>query len=382
MAYLDGSTPVSSKLALVKNTKDGVTKCRLILDCRVSGSNDAATKVERVLLPKCWDVLRDIMALRKGCKRGEKIALFVLDFRDAFYMLPLLASERKYFTAFRDGKWYVWERIAQGSVNGPNAFGRRSALTGRITQGFVHEASARTQICTDDPCTVLRGTDRDIRHTITCMVMLWLSLGWGLSFHKGQHGVSVDWIGYRLTTTDEGVTISIKEAFMKDYATEVDELLTMRRIYLNELQSFTGRTNHIACLLYAWRPFISELWGAIYDRRRVGQRIWIKQILATLKWVSMFMQRQRGSLTRTWTYQSWLNPRTVLTMILDASPYGLGGILIASDRIVSYFASPLTRLDEEIHGHSIGSDKGQQVWAAVCILVAMRTWTSSWLGCQ
>ena len=69
-------------------------------------------------------------------------------------------------------------------------------------------------------------------------------------------------------------------------------------------------------------------------------------------------------------------------MILDASPYGLGGILIASDRIVSYFASPLTRLDEEIHGHSIGSDKGQQVWEALCILVAMRTWTSEWLGCQ
>ena len=48
IAYLRGATPVSSKLALVKNAKDGVTKCRLILDCRVSGSNDAATMVERV----------------------------------------------------------------------------------------------------------------------------------------------------------------------------------------------------------------------------------------------------------------------------------------------------------------------------------------------
>ena len=62
--YLDGQSPVTSKLALVKQTKDGVTKCRLILDCRVSGSNDAAQRSERILLPKCWDIVRDAMALK------------------------------------------------------------------------------------------------------------------------------------------------------------------------------------------------------------------------------------------------------------------------------------------------------------------------------
>ena len=101
--YLEGHKPVSSKLALVRNEKDGVVKCRLILDCRMSGSNDAARKRERVLLPKCWDIVRDVMALRKGCKRGESIFLFVLDFRDAFYMLPLLPNERQYFTAYHSG---------------------------------------------------------------------------------------------------------------------------------------------------------------------------------------------------------------------------------------------------------------------------------------
>ena len=65
--YLRGQRPVSSKLALVKNEKDGEAKCRIILDCRISGSNDAASKVERVLLPKRWDIIRDVMALKKGC---------------------------------------------------------------------------------------------------------------------------------------------------------------------------------------------------------------------------------------------------------------------------------------------------------------------------
>ena len=95
-----------SKLALVTNEKDGVVKYRLILDCRVSGSNDAATKVERVLLPKCWDVVRDGMALKKQCAEDEYIYLFVLDFRDAFYMRPLLPKERRFFTAVYNGRWY------------------------------------------------------------------------------------------------------------------------------------------------------------------------------------------------------------------------------------------------------------------------------------
>ena len=86
VSYLKGE-PVLSKVALiiVKETSIG-KKYRLILDCRVSGSNDAAKKVERALLSKCWDVVRDAMALKKQCAGDEGISLFVLDFRDAFYI--------------------------------------------------------------------------------------------------------------------------------------------------------------------------------------------------------------------------------------------------------------------------------------------------------
>ena len=86
----------------------------MILDCRVSGSNDAAERSERILLPKAWGVVRDAMALRKTCKQHEEVILFVLDFKHAFYMLPLLDYERRYFTAHHRGRWYVWSRVARG----------------------------------------------------------------------------------------------------------------------------------------------------------------------------------------------------------------------------------------------------------------------------
>ena len=166
---------------------------------------------------------------------------------------------------------------------------------------------------------------------------------------------------------------------MKAFDRDVHRLLRQRRIQLQVLQSFTGRTGHIANLLYAWRPFISELWAAITERKKAGDsRVWVKQIIITLQWLSVFLNRHRGSLIRSWKYSAWLYPQTTMTMILDASPYGLGGVLVSAGRIISWFASPLTHLDEQTFHHDIGADSGQQVWEALCILVALRVWKSKW----
>jgi len=48
---LDGHLPYLSKLALITTSKDGVLKHRLILDFKMSGINDRATKTERIVLP-------------------------------------------------------------------------------------------------------------------------------------------------------------------------------------------------------------------------------------------------------------------------------------------------------------------------------------------
>ena len=137
--------------------------------------------------------------------------------------------------------------------------------------------------------------------------------------------------------------------------------------------------NHVANLLYACRPFISELWGAITKARKSGDsRVWIKQVRPTLDWLAVFLSRRRGSLVRSWTFSAWLYPETAVTMILDASPFGLGGVLVSGHRILGWFSSDLTCLDEQRFGHAVGADSGQQVWEALCILVAVRSWKSMW----
>ena len=132
MTYLRGERPVVSKGALISKMKDGVLKHRLILDCRISGANAATTKWERIVLPKGWDIVRDAMRLKQHAVqegRDPSLTYFVCDVSDAFYKVPLLEAEQKYFVLCYDGDYYVWLRVGQGSLNGPTLFGRLAAMS-------------------------------------------------------------------------------------------------------------------------------------------------------------------------------------------------------------------------------------------------------------
>ena len=130
-----GKDIVLSKIALITSTtKQGTLKHRLILDCRVSGSNSATRKWERILLPKVSDVLADAMLLKALHENSDNtITFYVCDFSDAFFAVPLNPAERRYFA---EGKVYVWNRVTQGSLDGPTLYGRLAALVGRLTQSL------------------------------------------------------------------------------------------------------------------------------------------------------------------------------------------------------------------------------------------------------
>ena len=63
---------------------------------------------------------------------------------------------------------------------------------------------------------------------------------------------------------------------------------------------------------------------------------------------------------------------------LDASPFGLGAILIIEGVIRSWFSCPLTRDDCEIHNQAWGDSRGQQTWEALVLLVAIKLWLHHW----
>ena len=75
---------------------------------------------------------------------------------------------------------------------------------------------------------------------------------------------------------------------------------------------------------------------------------------------------------------SYRGAAAVVRIAVDASPWGLGGILIINGQVTQFFADCLSPHDVEMFGHIIGCAKGQQTWEALAMLVALRVWACWW----
>ena len=129
-----------------------------------------------------------------------------------------------------------------------------------------------------------------------------------------------------------------------------------------------------------WRPFLQQLWAALASSHGGAPTncIWVKAIRSALLWLQVFLEGTRGTLTRKYTLETWVNNAPNISITLDASPWGVGATLEIDHVIVAYLRSPLDRNDVELLGHPIGEACGQQVWETLCALVALRAWKPYW----
>ena len=68
------------------------------------------------------------------------------------------------------------------------------------------------------------------------------------------------------------------------------------------VRSLPGKASRVASLVWAWRPFLSELWTALSDlgadARATGCPrgcIWARHIQTDLAWMAAFCRREQGS---------------------------------------------------------------------------------------
>ena len=153
----------------------------------------------------------------KDLEPGQEVSFMVLDFVDAFYRAPLHPDERHYYVVSYGGKFLRWNRIAQGSTNGPQLFGRFAALVGRLTQSVVPSSSGRLHIFIDDPILTLKGTPEVNDRNATKAILIWRMMSLGLAFHKAQYNRHVQWVGHGISAALDPlhVDVAIKKEFME-----------------------------------------------------------------------------------------------------------------------------------------------------------------------
>ena len=167
--YLGGE-PVVNKLGAIESWKTNPTtgeirkKLRLILDNRQSGVTGVAERSHRSTLPRATHAVRGILGLMEPTEwhtaSDEEVWLLIADISDAFWLIPLHPSERRFFVAGHGEYLSIFLRTAQGSRGAPLTWAALAALLARCVQGLFavgNEDEARLQGYVDDPLMAVRG---------------------------------------------------------------------------------------------------------------------------------------------------------------------------------------------------------------------------------
>ena len=113
------------------------------------------------------DVILQILTLMSSCGSFnldifEWLSLFVLDFSDAFWQMPIHANELRFFCAMLEfagiPKYLLFLRTVQGSRSAPLTWARLAAVIMRLTQSLFSGVPLRLQCFVDYPIAVLLGT--------------------------------------------------------------------------------------------------------------------------------------------------------------------------------------------------------------------------------
>jgi hypothetical protein len=436
--FLKGKPPVLSRLGLVVRTRKGRTKKRIILDTKESGVGKTSRKSYRVILPRNLDFVNDSLDLLSACAPEEPDELLeedpptpassssssgleedvewmILDFIDAFWLIPLALLERRYFVAKLGKIFYVFRRTPQGSRNGPFSWAVTAAHAARLAQSLfldptppqtiLHRRRStpftqqlarmrlRLNVYVDDPAVAVRGTKRQRDRSLVMLALCWLVLGFPLAMPKVQRGKQVEWIGSEFKLTREQVQAIIPQEKCDEILEIIQRFRSANVLSAKELKSFVGKLVHISGTILAWRPFVNELWAALnsVNTERTGAAppgcIWLSQIEHALQWMQAFLSPERNphlkegiGLVRTWLLAAYLGYGRNIRITLDASPYGLGAVLEVEDKIIAFIESELTALDFDRFGFARGSPDGQQTWESLIALVALRAWKLYWDG--
>ena len=201
---------------------------------------------------------------------------------------------------------------------------------------------------------------------------------------KRRGGRRVTWTSATLSCEHGTVKATIKQELVDTLKSDVDDCLAVNVVPDKKLRTLVGRAVHVASLIFTWTPFISMLWAplCLTSNREGGPAkcVWRKQLQAPLLWTRAFLGQQAGPISRifdVWTHYGALE---TIEIVVDASPWGLGGVLSHSGRPQEYFGVALSDSDVEIRNIERGNAAAQQAVEALALLVAPRLWRRKWIG--
>lgn len=91
-------------------------------------------------------------------------------------------------------------------------------------------------------------------------------------------------------------------------------------------------------------------------------------------WLLAFFATESKTILRTYRLDSYFGKGLQITIVADASPWGIGGYVAMNNTVMAYFADKVTAMDEQMLHVKVGESSAQQVVEALAVLVALKMW--------
>ena len=396
-----------SRLALiVKERPDHTKKRRLIIDLKRSGGNSKASLPERLILPRAQDVMSTAKELRRlqpeeASEQADWAREMVLvDVSDAFPHLGVHGKELEHCLApdIEGSGYLLFRALLFGYKTAPLLWSRLAAWVARLLQSCIPLHVGQHQVYLDDSCWMLQGTLRERTTALAFIIYTMAALGLEVSIKKGERGAQVTWAGlhFRLISRDE-MLLTLPEKFLADLQTTLESLASRGMAPIRELRSITGKISWLAGALPRTRWLVRIFYAVLTAREaelRTGEeekrrrertdsrvkeflfpvkrleraRLTLLQILATVR----ERPTRKVSLKRQATAKA--------TILTDASPEGLGAVLIVNGKVLGALASPVMADDARALQFALGESSSQGIVEALAAVYALFHWGGKLAG--
>eukprot|EP00435_Cladocopium_sp_Y103_P069897 s29_g34.t1 len=398
-----------SKLAIiVKERPDKTKKRRLIIDLRRSGGNSKAKLKEKLVLPRASDAVRTLrqMVKMKPEPTAQEMTerwsreMVLVDVSDAFPHLAVHHQELEHCLTpgLAEDEFYLFRSLLFGYKTAPLLWSRVAAWVARFLQSCVPVHEGQHQVYLDDSFWVLQGPLNRRNVVLGFVLYSMAALGFSISVQKGERGAAVTWMGieFRLISRNE-LLMTLPEKFLADLQGKLEAWESKGMAATKDLRTVCGKVSWLSGVLprtkWMLRVFYAvlahreaEVKGGAEEERRVRREdprpkehmFPIKRLegarLALLEYLKVTKERPTRKISLSSHNRARVNINT------DASPEGLGAVLIINGQVIDVLASAVTEQDSKDLDFELGSSASQGVVEGLALLVALRQWGAKLAG--
>ena len=277
----------------------------------------------------------------------------------------------------------------------------RLACMARFLQALLQGGEAQHQVYLDDGLWVLQGTLKERNSMLALILTTMGALGFKVSLKKGLRSTQVQWVGVRFTISEDSVILALPDQFVKDLMELLTSWENKGMAPTKELRQAAGKLSWLSGILPRARWTVAVFYRVLHERlnavasgledsRRAvrddahnkdGLFI-VKQLEQARSWLVKFLGVALEAPVKKFKLDIAKYPKA--TIMMDASPLGVGAVLLVNGRIVKGYASKVTHRDARLlqfEDHwELSSPQG--IVETFSVLLALKHWAKELSSCQ